>query len=91
MTVKKTAAWRQRRTEDTRRWRERLARGAAVYPVEIDSSTFGLMEQFAGLKAGKVDDRRAVAVALGKLLRLGLAALVREAENHHRDASPRQG
>ena len=30
--VKKTAAFRQRRAADTARWRERLHRGAAVYP-----------------------------------------------------------
>jgi hypothetical protein len=30
------------------------------------------MERFAGLKASKADDRRAVAAALGKLLRLAL-------------------
>jgi len=32
--VEKTAAFRQRRAADTARWRERLHRGAAVYPVE---------------------------------------------------------
>jgi len=41
------------------------------------------MERFGGLKPDKLDDRRAVAAALRRLLRLGLAALVREAENHH--------
>jgi hypothetical protein len=77
--VEKAAARRQRRAADTRRWRERLHRGAAVYPVEVDSTTFDLMERFGGLKADKVGDRKAVAVALGKLLRLALAALLREA------------
>jgi hypothetical protein len=65
--VKKAAALRQRRAEDTRRWRERLERGAAVYPVEVDGTTFDLMERFGGLKASKVGDRLAVAAALGKL------------------------
>jgi len=37
--VEKTAAFKQRRAEDTRRWRERLERGAAVYPVEVDGTT----------------------------------------------------
>jgi hypothetical protein len=77
--VEKTAAFKQRRAEDTRRWRERLHRGATVYPVEVDGTTFDLMERFAGLKASKVGDRQAVAIALGKLLRLALAALLREA------------
>jgi len=38
--VEKTAAFRQRRAADTARWRERLQRGAAVYPVEVDGTTF---------------------------------------------------
>ena len=38
--VKKTVAFRQRRAADTARWRERLQRGAAVYPVEVDGLTF---------------------------------------------------
>ena len=81
--AEKTAALRQRRAGDTRRWRERLANGRACYTVEVDSTTFDLMERFGGLKPDKLDDRRAVAAALRRLLRLGLAALVREAENHH--------
>jgi hypothetical protein len=65
--VKKTAAFRQRRAADTARWRERLHRGAAVYPVEVEGTTFDLMERFGGLDARKVDDKRAVAAALGRL------------------------
>jgi hypothetical protein len=79
--VEKTAAFKERRAADTARWRERLHRGAAVYPVEIDGLTFDLMKRFAGLKASKVDDREAVVVALGRLLRLGLEALLREANS----------
>src|SRR6516164_9349821 len=78
MPVEKTAAVRQRRAEDTRRWRERLHRGAAVYPVEVDGTTFDLMERFGGLKDSKTGDRQAVAAALGKLLRRALEALLRE-------------
>jgi hypothetical protein len=63
--AKKTAAFRRRRAADTARWRERLDRGAAVYPVEVDGLTFDLMERFAGPKASKVDYRHAVVVALG--------------------------
>ena len=73
--VEKTAAFKQRRAADTARWRERLHRGAAVYPVEVDGTTFDLMERFGGLKTG---DRQAVATALGKLLRRALEALLRE-------------
>ena len=77
-TAKKTAAFRQRRAADTARWRERLQRGAAVYPVEVDGTTFDLMERFGGLKDSKIGDRQAVATALGKLLRRALEALLRE-------------
>src|SRR5262249_21777630 len=76
--VEKTATFRQRRAADTARWRERLHRGAAVYPVEVDGMTFDLMERFGGLKDSKTGDRRAVATALGRLLRRALEALLRE-------------
>jgi hypothetical protein len=75
---KNASAFRRRRAADTARWRERLRRGAAVYPVEIDATTFDLMERFGGLKPDKMDDRQAVAAALVRLLRLGLTALLRE-------------
>ena len=76
--VEKNAAFRQRRAADTARWRERLHRGAAVYPVEVDGTTFDLLERFGGLKDNRTSDRRAVATALGKLLRRALEALLRE-------------
>jgi hypothetical protein len=84
--VEKTADLKRRRADDTARWRERLRRGAAVYPVEIEGSTFDLMERFAGLKTRKMDDRQAVAAALGRLLRLALAALLREAASGRRNS-----
>jgi hypothetical protein len=80
--IEKTDAFRQRRAEDTRRWRERLQRGAAVYPVEVDGTTFDLMERFGGLEASKADDKRAVAAALGRLWHRALAALLRETDSH---------
>jgi hypothetical protein len=79
--VERTPAFRQRRAADTARWRDRLRRGSAVYPVEVDGQLFDLMERFGVLKASKVGDRQAVAAALGKILRLGLAALLREASS----------
>jgi hypothetical protein len=48
-----TAPRWQRRAADTARWRERLHRGAAVYPVEVDGTTFDLMERFAVLKMAR--------------------------------------
>jgi len=74
----RSEAAKRRRADDTRRWRERLHRGAAVYPVEVDGTTFDLMERFGGLKDSKTGDRQAVATALGKLLRRALEALLRE-------------
>ena len=82
--VKKTAAFKQRRAADTARWRERLHRGAAVYPVEVDATTFDLMERFGGLKDSKTGDRQAIAIALGKLLRRALEALLREEDASRR-------
>jgi hypothetical protein len=61
--IEKMPAFRQRRAADTARWRERLRRGAAVYPLEADAATFDLMERFAGLNVGQMDDRRAVSAA----------------------------
>ena len=49
--VEKTPAFKRRRAADTARWRERIRR-AAVYPVEVDETTFQLMERFAGLNFG---------------------------------------
>ena len=76
--VEKTVAFRQRRAADTARWRERLHRGAAVYPVEVDGQLFDLMERFGELKDSKTGDRQAVATALGKVLRRALKSLLRE-------------
>jgi hypothetical protein len=76
--VEKIAAFRQRRAADTARWRKRLQRGACVLPVEVDGTTFDLMERFGGLKDSKTGDRQAVATALGKVLRRALEALLRE-------------
>src|ERR1700745_2146030 len=53
----KRARHRERRAEDTRRWRERLRRGACVLPVEADATTFDLMERFGGLKDSKTGNR----------------------------------
>jgi hypothetical protein len=49
---RETVAFRQRRAGDTARWRERVRCGRAVYPVEVDETTFQLMERFAGLNFG---------------------------------------
>ena len=55
--------------------------GRRVYPVEVDGTTFDLMERFGGLDARKVDNKRAVAAALGRLWHRALAALLRDVES----------
>jgi hypothetical protein len=40
--VEDTAARRRRRAEDRWRWRDRLRRGAAVYPVQSTASSGGV-------------------------------------------------
>jgi len=72
----KTATQRHRRVAHTQAWRARQKRGAAIYPVEVDGTTFNLLERFGGLETGKTDDKRAVAAALGRLWHRALAALV---------------
>jgi hypothetical protein len=74
----RSGAAKRRRADDTRRWRERLANGKACYTVEVDGTTFDLMERFGGLSERKTNDRQAVATALGRLLRRALEALLRE-------------
>jgi hypothetical protein len=75
------AAARRRRVADTQAWRERQKRGAAVYPIEVEGETFDLMERLGLLAAADATNRRLVASALGKLLRLALAALKREVDS----------
>ena len=65
--MRSAAARRKQPVADTQAWRARQKRGAAVYPVEVDGTTF---ERFGGLETGKTDDKRAVAAALGRLLHL---------------------
>jgi hypothetical protein len=80
--VEKTATFKQRRVADTQAWRARQKRGAAVYPVEVDGEVFDLMTRLGVLEAAHADNKQAVAVALGKLLRIALAALRREINPH---------
>jgi len=78
------AARRRQRVRDTQAWRARQKRGAVVLPVEADEEAFDLMARLGLLAPGRETDRRAVADALGKLLRLGLAALRRELNSKFR-------
>jgi hypothetical protein len=77
----KTAAERERRARraaDVKRCRARRDAGKAIYHFEADAQTFDLAVRFAGLDADKISDRQTTTAALARLLRMGLAALIRE-------------
>jgi hypothetical protein len=80
---KDSKARRARRVAATRAWRQRVKRHARCFPVEADISTYNLLTRFTGLPENKFDDREAVRVALGRLLRAGLCALL-EASDRRR-------
>jgi hypothetical protein len=69
---------RARRAADVRRCRARLRAGRVIYPFEADAQTFDLAERYAGLDPGRISDRQATISALSRLLRMAIAALVRE-------------
>ena len=74
---KKLAAFRRRRAADTKRWRERRDNGRVCFTVEADATTFDLLEQLGWLPR-RTDDRRAVAIAIGKLWHAGMDALLQK-------------
>jgi hypothetical protein len=76
--MREVAVKRRQRAEATRRWRERLDRGAAVYSVEADAEIFDLMIRLGLLDPADATSRRQVATALGALLRRALNSLKRE-------------
>ena len=73
----KATARRRRHAADTARWRSRRRREVELYQIEVGAKEKALAVRFAGLKEG-TNDKAAIAVALGKLLRLGLVALLHE-------------
>jgi hypothetical protein len=81
--AEKTAAFRQRRAADMRACRKRQNAGIALFYVAADAMTYDMMKRYGGLAPNKVDDKRAVRAALGRLLRAGLEALL-EREAAHR-------
>ena len=74
----KARARRRRRAADTRRWRSRRRRGVELYSIEVGLDEFGLAIQYGGLQEDQVGDKAAVAAALGRLLRKGIVALMRQ-------------
>ena len=61
-------AARERRREQQRRHRQRLAAGRRVYPVELDGPIIDLLVRLHWLDDGKTGDDRAVACAVYALL-----------------------
>jgi len=78
--VEKTAAFRQRRAADMRAYRKRQNAGVSLFYVAVDETTFEMMERYAGLDPKKVEDKKAVRAALGRLLWAGLGALELETQ-----------
>ena len=74
----KVADRRRRRAADTARWRSRRRRCVELYQLEAGSIEIDLAIKYGGLKESRVSDRVAVNAALGRLLRKGIAALLRE-------------
>jgi hypothetical protein len=75
------AARRHRRAEDTARWRSRCRRGVQLFQIEAGPMEYDLAIRYGGLKEARIADKAAVNAALGRLLRLALAALLREADH----------
>jgi len=74
------AARRHRRAEDTARWRSRCRRGVQLFKIEAGPTEYDLAIRYGGLKEARIADKAAVNAALGWLLRLALAALLREGD-----------
>jgi len=79
----KVRAYRRRRRLDTRAWRSRQRRNVQLYSIEAGPAEYDLAVQFGGLREG-TSDKRLIAVAIGKLLRRALVALLREEGIRHR-------
>jgi len=71
-------AHRRRRAADTARWRSRRRRGVELFQIEAGPREYDLAIEFGGLREDLITDKAAVAGALGRLLRRGIIALLRE-------------
>ena len=80
--VKRTASFKQRRAVDMRACRKRQSAGIALFYVAADETTYEMMKRFGGLDPKKVEDKQAVRAALGRLLRVGLEALLERKTAH---------
>jgi hypothetical protein len=69
-------ARRRKRRLDTANWRSRQRRGIALFKLEAGSEEFDLAIRFGGLKESQINDKTQVSLALGRLLRRGIVALL---------------
>jgi hypothetical protein len=69
---------RRRRAQDTARWRSRVDRHVQLFQLEAGPEEFDLAIRYGGLKESQIRNKAAVNVALGRLLRVALVALLRE-------------
>jgi len=74
----KARARRRRRARDTARWRSRRRRGVELFQIEAGPREYDLAVRYAGLREDQIANKAAVAAAIGRLLRRGLVALLRE-------------
>jgi hypothetical protein len=72
------AARRRRRAADTRRWRTRRARKVQLFEIEADGEAYDWCIALAGLKEHQTSDKHAVSASLGRLLRMGIVALLEQ-------------
>jgi hypothetical protein len=80
--VKKNVEKRRRHAADMRACRKRQRAGIALFYVAADETTYEMMKRFGGLDPKKVEDKQAVRAALGRLLRVGLEALLKHEAAH---------
>ena len=69
-------ARRRRHSADQARLRSRRRRGVELLSIEVGQREFDLMVRFAGLREDQTTNKTAVTAAIGRLLRLGLGALL---------------
>jgi hypothetical protein len=69
---------KKRRAADTRRWRDRQRRKVQLFEIEADGEAYDWCIAFAGLKESQISNKVAVSASLGRLLRMGIAALLEQ-------------
>lgn len=69
---------RRRRTADMQRLRSQQRRGVQLFHIEAGPEEYDLAVQYGGLREDQINDKVAISVALGRLLRRALVALLRE-------------